>query len=102
MRRFPVQIDSEFEAILSPIVSRTQHGSHDIGPRQRATLIDAGPAGIEGGMSTRKYEQIGETSRATASRELLELEALGCLRRFGAGRSTHYQVAIDGWGPAPA
>jgi Fic family protein len=82
-----------------------QHGSHDIGPRQRAmlnTLIDAGPAGIEGGMSTRKYEQIGETSRATASRELLELEALGCLRRFGAGRSTHYQVAIDGWGPAPA
>jgi hypothetical protein len=52
-------------------------------------------------MSTRKYESIGATSRATASRELLELEALGLLRRAGAGRSTRYYIALDGWGPAP-
>lgn len=50
-------------------------------------------------MSTRKYESIGGTSRATASRELIELEDMGLLRRFGGGRSTRYYLNISGWGP---
>lgn len=80
------------------------HEKAPISPRQRKVinvLLDAGPNGFEGGMSTRKYESIGATSRATASRELLGLEALGLLRRAGAGRSTRYYIALDGWAPAP-
>jgi Fic family protein len=80
----------------------SDHRTVDLSPRQRKVvnlLLDAGPHGFEGGMSTRKYESIGATSRATASRELQQLLELGLLRQAGAGRSTRYYVAIEGWGP---
>lgn len=50
-------------------------------------------------MSAKKYGSIGRTSRATASRELIELEQMGLLRRVGAGRSTRYYLDIAGWEP---
>jgi Fic family protein len=78
------------------------HADEDLNARQRKAvnaLLDAGPGGFEGGMSTRKYEALASTSRPTASRELLELAALGLLRSVGAGRSTRYYVDIDGWVP---
>jgi Fic family protein len=81
-----------------------RHQDKKLNSRQRKVvnlLLDAGPDGFEGGMSTRKYESIGATSRATASRELIELEAAGVLRKIGAGRSTRYYLEIPGWGPAP-
>lgn len=79
------------------------HSNKDLNERQRKAvnlLLDAGPNGFEGGMSTKKYESITGTSRASASRELIELEALGLLARVGAGRSTRYYVKLPGWGPA--
>jgi Fic family protein len=78
------------------------HGNENLTERQRKVmnlLIDAGPNGFEGGMSTRKYESIAATSRATASRELIELEAKSLLVQAGAGRSTRYYVNLPGWGP---
>ncbi|MBB4842837.1 Fic family protein [Paucibacter oligotrophus] len=60
-------------------------------------LLDAGPSGFEGGMSTKKYENIAATSRATASRELIDLEAMGLLERVGGGRSTRYYPKLRGW-----
>ena len=81
------------------------HSSKDLNARQRKVmnlLLDAGPSGFEGGMSTKKYESIASTSRATASRELIELEALGLLRHTGAGRSTRYHVKLPDWGPTPS
>lgn len=82
------------------------HGGKDLNTRQRKVmnlLLDAGPNGFEGGMSTKKYESIASTSRATASRELIELEALGLLKHVGAGRSTRYCVNLPAWVPeAPA
>jgi Fic family protein len=68
--------------------------------RQQKTmkkLLDAGPKGFEGGMTTRKHERISQTSTPTAARDLIELERLGLLKRYGAGRSTRYYPAIDGW-----
>ena len=82
------------------------HSNEHLNARQRKVvnlLLDAGPNGFEGGMSTKKYESIASTSRATASRELIELEALGLLLHMGAGRSTRYYVNLPGWVPtAPA
>ena len=78
------------------------HSDKALNERQRKVmnlLLHAGPDGFEGGMSTRKYENITGTSRATASRELLELEALGMLAQVGAGRSTRYHVKLPGWVP---
>jgi Fic family protein len=81
------------------------HRDKPLNDRQRKVmnlLLDAGARGFEGGMSTRKYEAIANTSRATASRELIELEALGLLEHVGAGRSTRYYVNLPGWVPTPS
>ena len=60
-------------------------------------LLDAGPKGYEGGMTTRKHERIAQTSTPTAARDLIDLERLGLLTRYGDGRSTRYYPAIEGW-----
>lgn len=74
-----------------------------IGPRQRKAvnaLLDVGPGGFEGGMNTRKYENLTGAARATASRDLIELAALGLPTKVGAGRGTWYHLQIEGWAPA--
>lgn len=79
-----------------------EHSDKVLNERQRKVmniLLNAGADGFDGGMSTRKYESIASTSRATASRELLELEAMGLLEQVGAGRSTRYYVKLPGWTP---
>lgn len=68
--------------------------------RQQKTmkkLLDAGPKGFEGGMTTRKHQSIAQTSTPTAARDLIELERLGLLTRVGDGRSTRYYPAMEGW-----
>lgn len=80
------------------------HGNQTLNERQRKVmnlLLDAGPGGFDGGMSTKKYENITGASRATASRELIDLEAKGLLQQVGGGRSTRYHVRLPGWVPAP-
>jgi Fic family protein len=78
------------------------HGNKILSERQRKAvnlLLDAGPGGFEGGMSTRKYESFTGASRATASRELIDLDAMGLLRQVGGGRSTRYYIRLAGWAP---
>jgi Fic family protein len=77
------------------------HRDKELTPRQRKVinaLLDAGPGGYEGGMSTKKYEHLTGASRATSSRDLIELAHAGLLRQDGAGRSTRYGLNIDRWG----
>lgn len=77
-----------------------QHRAKNLSPRQRMAinaLLDAGPGGLEGGVSTRKYESLTGAARATASRDLIELAALGLLVQVGAGRETRYDLQIKGW-----
>ncbi len=72
-----------------------------VSPRQRKAvnaLLDAGPGGFEGGMNT--HENLTGAARATASRDLIELAALGLLVQLGAGRGTRYHLQIEGWAPA--
>jgi Fic family protein len=78
------------------------HRATDLNPRQRKAvnaLLDAGPGGFEGGLSTRRYENLTGAARATASRDLIELAALGLLTQVGAGRGTRYCLQIEGWPP---
>lgn len=77
------------------------HQDKALNERQRKVmnlLLNAGPGGFEGGMSTKKYESIAATSRATASRELIDLQAQGLLVQVGAGRGTRYCINWPGWG----
>ena len=81
----------KFQAIMATVA---------LNERQQKTmkkLLDAGPKGYLGGMTTRKHEQIAQTSTPTAARDLIQLEQLGLLKRQGEGRSTRYYPAIEGW-----
>jgi Fic family protein len=73
-----------------------RHQGSDLNERQRKVLnrlLDAGPAGFEGGMTTHKYMSLTKTSRATAYRELSDLVEKGCIAPTGkGGRSSGYGV----------
>ena len=67
-----------FQAVMSTV---------SLNERQQKTmkkLLDAGPKGFEGGMTTRKHERISQTSAPTAARDLIELERLGLLHARGS------------------
>jgi Fic family protein len=68
--------------------------------RQRKVLnrlLDAGPGGFEGGITTRKYSGLARVSRATAYRELADLVEQGCLEPAGGGGRSHaYEIRWDG------
>ena len=55
-------------------------------------MFAAGPEGFKGDMTARKFASINRVSRATATRALQQLTALGALTQHGAGRSTHYRL----------
>jgi Fic family protein len=100
-----VTLASEFanrtiDSAIQRIRFQAQMSLVRLNERQQKTmkkLLDAGPKGYEGGMTTRKHERIAQTSTPTAARDLIELERLGLLTRRGDGRSTRYYPAIDGW-----
>jgi Fic family protein len=106
---FTQQVQAGFELAASVVnlslakaMFWNEHRAKDLSPRQRKAinaLLDAGPGGFEGGMSTRKYENLTGAARATASRDLIDLAALGLLVQLGAGRATRYQLQIEGWAP---
>jgi hypothetical protein len=88
------------DSAIQRIRFQAQMSSVSLNERQQKTmkkLLDAGPKGFEGGMTTRKHERIAQTSTPTAARDLIELERLGLLIRYGDGRSTRYYPAIEGW-----
>jgi Fic family protein len=68
----------------------------NLNDRQRKVLnrlLDAGPDGFEGGLTTRKYGSLTRVSRATAYRELADLVEKRCLEPFGpGGRSSAYAI----------
>ena len=88
------------DAAIQRIRFQATMSAVSLNERQQKTmkkLLDAGPKGYEGGMTTRKHERIAQTSTPTAARDLIDLERLGLLTRYGDGRSTRYYPAIEGW-----
>ena len=72
-----------------------QYDQHKLTERQKKAinrLLDTGPDGFEGGMTTQKYASMTHCSRATAFRELDQLYELGMLQRIGQGRSVRYEI----------
>ncbi|MBX3677444.1 MAG: Fic family protein [Rhodocyclaceae bacterium] len=73
-----------------------RHQGTNLNERQRKVLnrlLDAGPDGFAGGITTRKYMSLTKTSRITAYRELADLVEKGCLTPTGkGGRSSSYVI----------
>jgi Fic family protein len=77
-----------------------EHGQAPLNERQRKAvnrILDAGPGGFEGGMSTSKYGHLARVSRATAYRDLEELVRYGLVTQAGVGRGTRYFAGMEGW-----
>ena len=76
------------------------HKNVALNERQRKVLdkmLEAGPGRFTGGMTPRKHQSITKAASATATRDLTELVEKGLMVRRGAGRSTHYELALEGW-----
>ncbi|HPS67877.1 MAG TPA: Fic family protein [Holophaga sp.] len=71
----------------------------DLNDRQRKVLnrlLDAGPGGFQGGMSTRKMASLTGASKPTATRDLADLVQKGCLvPNDKGGRSAAYEIAWE-------
>jgi Fic family protein len=91
------------EVLLAGVLLKARfwqrHAGAKLTDRQRKVLnrlLDAGPGGFEGGMTTRKYAGLTGASKATAQRELADLVDQGLLRpNPGGGRSASYDVAWE-------
>ncbi|MBE0598687.1 MAG: Fic family protein [Desulfuromonadales bacterium] len=89
------------ESLLAGVLLKARfwqrHAAASLTERQRKVLnrlLDAGPGGFEGGMTTRKYAGLAGVSKATAQREIADLLDKGMLRpKTGGGRSASYEVA---------
>jgi Fic family protein len=68
-----------------------------LNPRQDkalARMFREGIDGFKGGLSAENYISIAKTSRATATRDLQALVAMGALTRSGELRHTRYQLNV--------
>jgi Fic family protein len=59
-------------------------------------MLEEGPNGFQGGMNASKYTSVTKVSKATATRDLQDLLALGAITLLGeaGGRSTSYRVNL--------
>jgi len=95
------QAINDVDQVLAKSRFWVAHAGTPLNERQRKVvnrMLDQGPGGFEGGISTRKYASLARCSPATAQRDLSELLAAGLLSpRPGAGRSASYEIS---WPPA--
>ena len=63
-------------------------------------MLREGLDGFKGGLSAANYVTIADTSRATATRDLQELVAMGALGQTGTLKSTRYHLLIDAERPS--
>jgi Fic family protein len=78
--------------------SKMMHSlSGKMNPRQIKVLLrifEEGPTGFKGGLSAENYIKIAKTTRATATRDLIDLVELGALKKTGSLRHTRYYLNI--------
>ena len=87
--------DSLLDAVFTKAAFWRAHAQDKLTERQKKVinrLLDAGPDGFEGGLTTQKFASMTHCSRVTAYRELDQLSELGILKRNGQGRAVKYQL----------
>ena len=76
-----IRFFTRFEPLMNPRQAKVLH-----------RMAREGRIGFSGGMTASKYQTIAITSKATATRDLAELYALGMLTRTGAGPGVRYHL----------
>ena len=57
-------------------------------------MLEEGANSFKGGMTAKKYVNITNTSKSTATRDLQELVEMNVFSDKGGGRSTGYEIII--------
>lgn len=91
------------EDIISIVINKTKfwqkHAQTILNKRQQKVinkLLDLGPDGFTGGLTTRKYVTMTKISRVTAFREISDLLNKNILKaREKRGRSTSYDIKFE-------
>lgn len=96
LKRALLEGEQQLEMVVGKIRFWQEHEKVDLNSRQRKVInkmLDAEPAGFIGGLTTKKYQSIARTSRATAFREIADMQSKGLLivSKKG-GRSTSYRI----------
>ncbi|HMQ62224.1 MAG TPA: Fic family protein [Flavilitoribacter sp.] len=95
-----LQAQHQTEAVITFTIAKVrffEHLKEQLNERQEKVLrrmLDAGPDGFQGGINARKYVSITRTSKATATRDLQNLVALGALAPLGSGRNARYEIRL--------
>ena len=89
--------DDMLNGVFSKAEFWRAHAQDKLTERQKKAinrLLDAGPDGFEGGLTTQKFVSMTHCSRVTAYRELDQLLEMGILRRCGQGRAVRYELDL--------
>ncbi len=91
--------EGNLDAVLAVARFWQRHAGKVLNERQVKVLrrvLDAGPGGFEGGLTTRKVAHLVGVSPATAQRDLADLVEQGIIvRNPGRGRGTSYRLVGD-------
>ncbi|PRY65196.1 Fic family protein [Vreelandella songnenensis] len=86
------------DRVLSKTTFWQRHATTVLNERQIRVLnrlLDTAGGEFEQGINARKYQALAKVSKATATRDMAELVAKGCLYKLpGGGRSTRYTVLL--------
>jgi Fic family protein len=96
-----IMAQKQAEELIQFTLKKTKffdHFSDNINQRQLKSLqkmFSKGNDGFEGGMTSRKHMSINKISKATATRDLMNLEKIGAFKVEGQARNTKYYLNLD-------
>jgi Fic family protein len=96
-----IHAQNQTEELISFTLKKTKFFdkyADDLNKRQLKTLkkmFADGPRGFKGGMTAKKHMSINKTSKATATRDLSNLNKIGALKIAGTGRGTTYHLNLE-------
>lgn len=92
---------AEAESRINTVFQKTRfwqrHQDTELSDRQIKALnkiFKAGKDGFPNGVSAQKYLALAKCSKATATRDLSDLVAKGCLKQTGVGRGVRYFIHL--------
>jgi Fic family protein len=90
--------ETKMEVVFQKARFWQRHKETDLSPRQIMALnkiFKAGKEGFPNGISAQKYSALAKCAKATATRDLGDLVAKGCLRVEGIGRGVRYFITLN-------
>jgi Fic family protein len=93
-----VQASEEVSFVIGKVMFWQLHDTTSLNKRQEKLInkmFEAGVAGFKEGINNRKFQNLNGCSKATATRDLTDLQQKGILANLpGAGRNTRYELVV--------